>query len=212
MMQDKPVKSHFSLGEEIAHSISHGVMAIFSLIATLFMLLRSDGDGMRIVSSLFFGLSMVLLYTMSCLYHAFIKRAKRVFERMDHLAIYILIGGTFVPFLLVVIGGTLGWVLFIVQWSLIIVGVVFKSIWVKKYVKLHVLLFLLMGWSAIFFIRPLYVYSPEAFFWVLAGGVSYSVGTLFFVNDWFKYHHFVWHIFVLLGSIFHFVAIYGYIL
>ena len=211
-----------TLGEEIANAISHGVMAIFGIVAMILLLIKST-TGPEIASSIIFGFGIILLYTMSTLYHALPRgKAKDLFQRFDHLSIYILIGGTFAPVLLLLEGLrkpilgiegflSIGLGLFIIQWILIAIGVVFKSIWIKKFMKLHVFLYLLMGWSALIFARVLIEESGGAFTFILLGGLAYSLGVIFYSLGRIKYFHFIWHIFTALGTILQFVAIYNYL-
>ncbi|MDY0278117.1 MAG: hemolysin III family protein [Acholeplasma sp.] len=212
-----------TLGEEIANSVSHGVMAIFGLVAMILLITKSD-TVTEVISSIIFGLSIIMLYTMSTLYHALpTGKAKNVFRRFDHLSIYVLIGGTFAPALLLLPGlqkplfgieGMLstGLTLFIIQWTLITIGVVFKSIWIKKFMKMHVFLFLMMGWSALAFMGILLETSQPAFWLILSGGIAYSIGIVFFAFPKIKYFHFIWHLFTITGTIIQFIAVYGYIL
>ncbi len=210
-----------TVGEEIANAISHGLMAIFGIVALVLMLIKSDTT-IEVVSAIIFGFGIINLYTMSTIYHAlFHPTAKGVFQRFDHLSIYILIGGTFAPPLLLlpamqepifgIDGLGLGPVLFIVQWILIGIGVVFKSIWIKKFAKVHLFLYLAMGWSGLVFIQQLFAYQPAAFYLVLGGGIAYSVGVAFYIFPKIKYFHFVWHIFTSLGTVLQFIAIYVYL-
>ncbi len=211
-----------TIGEEIANAVSHGVMAIFGIVALILLLVKSNTT-LEVISAIIFGYGIIMLYTMSTLYHAlFHQTAKGVFKRFDHLSIYILIGGTFAPALLLLpdlqtplfgIEGMIGTgpVLFIIQWILITLGVVFKSIWIKKFARLHVFLYLAMGWSALVFIQALLNYDPRAFVLVLLGGIAYSVGVIFYAIDKVKFFHFVWHIFTGIGTILQFVAIYVYL-
>jgi hemolysin III len=212
-----------TLGEEIANAISHGLMAIFGIVAIILLIIRSQTN-IEYFASIIFGTGIILLYTMSTLYHALAnKTAKSVFQRFDHLSIYILIGGTFAPALLLLpdlqkplfnIDGMLGLgpTLFIIQWVLIVIGVVFKSIWIKKFAKLHVFLYLAMGWSALIFIQALMNYDQNAFILVFLGGVSYTIGVVFYALGKIKYFHFIWHLFTSLGTILQFFAVYTYIL
>lgn len=214
-------KRNQTVGEEIANSVSHGVMAIFGIVALILLLVKST-SGWMVTSSLIFGLSMIMLYLMSTLYHSLaFTKAKTLFKTFDHLSIYILIGGTFAPALLLLpslreatfLGlPNKGLVLFIIQWILIIIGIVFKSIWVKKYSKIHTVLFLLLGWSAVIFIADLYAYSQGAFWFILLGGVAYSIGVIFYALSRVKYFHFIWHLWVALGTILQFIAIYGFLM
>lgn len=224
MKREKQVKRVQTIGEEIANSISHGLMALFGIYALIALLLKSD-NGWKVASSLIFGLSIIILYSMSTLYHALaFTRSKNLFKRFDHLSIYLLIGGTFAPNLLLLpslrenpmfgIDGFLdkGLFLFICQWVLIIFGVVIKSIWVKKYQALHVAIFLLIGWSGLYFIVDLYHFEPAAMYLILFGGVSYSIGVIFYSLSSKKYFHFIWHIWVALGTVLQFLAIYTYLM
>ncbi|PKK98063.1 MAG: hypothetical protein CVV57_09030 [Tenericutes bacterium HGW-Tenericutes-2] len=210
-----------TLGEEIANAVSHGVMAIFGIVALILLLIKSD-RAVEVTAAIIFGFGIINLYTMSTLYHAlFHAGAKNLFQRFDHLSIYILIGGTFAPALLLlpelqrplfgISGLGLGPVLFIVQWSLILVGVIFKSIWIRRYAKLHLFIYLAMGWSALIFVQQLFAYQPAAFFLVFGGGLAYSIGVAFYVFPKIKYFHFIWHIFTSIGTILQFVAIYVYL-
>ncbi len=210
-----------TLGEEIANAVSHGLMAIFGIVALILLLIKAETT-MHIFAAIIFGFGIINLYTMSTLYHAlFHPTAKNVFQRFDHLSIYILIGGTFAPALLLIPelqrplfgieGIGLGPVLFIIQWTLIATGVVFKSIWIKKFAKLHLFLYLAMGWSALIFIQQLLAYSPGAFWFVLLGGVAYTIGVGFYIFPKIKYFHFIWHIFTGIGTVLQFIAIYGYL-
>lgn len=210
-----------TLGEEIANAISHGIMAIFGIVALILLLIKADTT-IEVTSAIIFGFGMINLYTMSTIYHAlFHVKAKSVFQRFDHLSIYILIGGTFAPALLLlpelqeplwgIRGLGLGPILFIIQWILILIGIVFKSIWIKKFAKLHVFIYLAIGWSALIFAQQLLAYQAAAFWLVFAGGVAYSIGVVFYAFPKIKYFHFVWHIFTSIGTVLQFIAIYGYL-
>ena len=210
-----------TLGEEIANAISHGVMAIFGIVALILLIIKADST-IEITAAIIFGFGIINLYTMSTIYHAlFHPTAKSVFQRFDHISIYILIGGTFAPALLLlpelqnplfgISGLGLGPVLFIIQWILILIGVVFKSIWIKKFAKLHVFIYLAIGWSALIFAQQLIAYEAKAFWLVFAGGVSYSIGVIFYAFPKIKYFHFVWHIFTGIGTVLQFIAIYSYL-
>jgi hemolysin III len=210
-----------TLGEEIANAISHGLMAIFGIVALILLLIKADRT-IEVTAAIIFGFGIINLYTMSTIYHAlFHPRAKSVFQRFDHLSIYILIGGTFAPALLLlpelqeplfgISGLGLGPVLFMVQWLLILIGVIFKSIWIKKFAKLHVFIYLAIGWSALIFAQQLLAYQAAAFWLVFAGGVAYSVGVIFYAFPKIKYFHFIWHIFTGIGTVLQFIAIYGYL-
>ena len=208
-----------TIGEEIANAISHGVMGLFGLIALILLLIRSNSIR-EYAGAILFGGSIMLLYIMSTLYHSLTHpKAKSVFKRMDHISIYILIGGTFAPALLLIptlqepfLGPlSLGILMLVIQWVLIIIGTVFKAIWIKRFSSIHVVIYLLMGWSSLIFVGALFNYSQQAFIFVLLGGVAYSLGVIFYALSKYKYFHFIWHIWTAFATILQFIAIYGYL-
>lgn len=208
-----------TIGEEIANAISHGIMGIFGIVALILLILRSNTIR-EYAGAILFGGSITLLYIMSTLYHALTnKKAKSVFKRMDHISIYVLIGGTFAPALLLIpdlqtpfLGPmSLGVLLLTIQWILIIIGTVFKAIWIKRFSTIHVIIYLLMGWSSLIFVGALFNYSPNAFIFVLLGGIAYSLGVIFYAFSKVKYFHFIWHLWTALATILQFIAIYGYL-
>lgn len=220
---EKTRKRPQSIGEEIANAVSHGVMAVFGIVA-LVLLISKQNSIRGLISALIFGLSIFILFLMSTLYHALsFTKARGIFKRFDHLSIFILIGGTFAPALLLLptikdpflgVPWMLekGLTLFIIQWILITIGIVFKSIWVYKFQKFHFVIYLLLGWSSLTFIIELYSFSIPAFWLILAGGIAYSAGTIFYAFSKVKYFHFVWHIFVNIGAMLQFFAVYLYII
>jgi len=210
-----------SLGEEIANAVSHGVMGLFGFIA-LFLLLEKSHSTNEYVGTVLFAGSIILLYIMSTLYHALTNiTAKSVFKRMDHISIYILIGGSFAPALLLLPELQKGFLnsefisvgvfLLIIQWILILIGTIFKAIWIKKFKSIHLIIYLLMGWSSLIFVESLFNYSQEAFFFVLFGGISYSLGVFFYKFSNVKYFHFIWHLWTALATILQFIGIYNYL-
>jgi len=207
------VKKYFTVGEEISHSIVHGIGALLSIAALVLLVVKADTP-IEDISVAIFASAAIILYLMSCLYHAFGKGiTKDIFERFDHISIFILIAATYTPFCLISIGGTKGWVLFSIQWGLVLFGIVFKSIWIHKYVLLSTLIYLLMGWSVIFFFQDLVSgLQPIGFYYLILGGIAYSVGVIFYIFPLFKFHHTVWHLFVIIGTFLHFLCIYSYLL
>lgn len=201
-----------TLGEEIGNAITHGGMFIAGIVLIVMMLIKSD-EASEYVGSAIFGSAIMLLYLMSCLFHAFKNDStvKNVFQRFDHLSIYVLIGGTFAPLLLCVVEWPMGLVFFIIQWSLITVGVVLKAINTQKHHKVHIGLYLAIGWSGLLFVPQLYAFEPNLCFLILAGGLVYSGGILFYTAR-FDFAHVVWHFFCIGGTFLHFLAIYLYIL
>lgn len=209
------VRKKFSTGEEIANAVTHGLGVLLGIVALIIIAIKGVEihDVLYTVSMMVYSVSTIILYASSMLYHAFKEgRAKNLFERLDHLSIYILIAGSYTPLCLIAIGGTKGIIICAIQWALAIVGIVFKAIWIDKFVKIHVLIYLIMGWTITIFIRSIFKsMSFMGFSLLLAGGMSYSIGVLFYVFNWFKYHHLVWHLFVLAGSVFIFFSIYLYV-
>jgi hemolysin III len=208
-------RAHDSLGEEIAHSVTHGVGAALATLGLVLLVVRAvhTGDPWRVVSFAIFGGTMILLYTASTLYHALVPpRARRVFKILDHCAIYLLIAGTDTPFLLVSLRGPLGWSLSGVVWGLAAGGIVFKAFSAGRY-RLHsTLLYLGMGWLSVAAIKGLWATVPAGgLWWLLGGGLAYSAGTVFYLWRGMRYHHAVWHVFVLAGSVCHFWAVYAYL-
>lgn len=198
-----------SLGELIANAVSHGVGFLLSVTALILLLVRSDGTP-EIISSLVFGISLMLLYISSTLFHSFPEKMKRVFtvfQRLDHSSIFLLIAGTYTPFLILVVNNTKGYILLAVLWVITIVGIVFKSIWIDKFKFIHLIIYLFMGWSVLFVFHDFVNNSGDAFLFVLLGGISYTAGVAFYIAR-FKYSHFIWHLFVLGGTVMHFIAVY----
>ncbi len=203
-------------GEEIANSISHGVGVLAAIAITPFLIVKAIPLGAAAITGVsIFGATMIVLYLASTLYHAFPhSKTKRVFRIFDHSAIFLLIAGTYTPFTLTVLPGVWGWTLLGIVWSLAVVGVVLKSVRNVGTSKLSIALYLGMGWLAVLAAKPIYESLPSwGLFWLLAGGVMYSVGVLFFAYDHrVRYNHFIWHLFVLAGTSCHVVAVLGYAL
>jgi hemolysin III len=202
-----------SLGEEIANSVTHGVGALASLVALPFLVLAGLPHGASVVAgNVVFGASLFLLYLSSTIYHSLARnRAKRVFRIIDHSAIYILIAGTYTPFSLGVLRGAWGWSLFGVVWGLAVLGVTVTSAVGVKFPRLSVAVYILMGWMIVVAVKPLITHLPPAgLAWLAAGGLAYTGGTVFYGWGRLRYHHAIWHLFVLTGSICHFVAVIRY--
>lgn len=210
-----PPKRPFTVGEEIANSVTHGLGAVLSTAGLVLLVLRAvaGGDPWRIVSVTIFGATLVLLYTTSTLYHALTpERAKSIFNVLDHAFIYLLIAGSYTPFLLVSLRGPWGWSLFGVVWGLAIAGGVFKVWFTGRFRLVSTLLYIGLGWLCVIAIKPMLAnVPPEGLVWLLAGGVAYTGGSFFYLWRKMRYHHAIWHVFVLIGSFCHFVAIYGYL-
>ncbi len=204
-----------SFGEEIANSISHGFGLLAALVGTPVLVTAATqrGDVAGIVGASVFATTMVLLYLTSTLYHLLPDNsAKRVFQVLDHGAIYLLIAGTYTPFTLGVLHGTWGWTLFGLVWGMALTGIVLKAVGGVRYPRLSTYMYLVMGWLALIAAKPLWLHVPMwGLFWLLAGGVAYTVGVVFFVIDErVRYSHFVWHLFVIAGTSCHFIAVLRY--
>jgi len=203
-----------STGEEIANAISHGLGALGSIAAVPILIIfqKDDHDTIDLVAALVFAVSMMLLYLASTLYHALPEgRGKRVFQTLDHTAIFLLIAGTYTPFALGILRGPWGWSLFGLIWGLAISGIVLEVTGKLKSGKISNTLYLAMGWSALLVVKPLILnMALPGLMLLLGGGISYSLGVYFYAKDQKSYFHFVWHIFVVGGSVSHFLAILWY--
>jgi hemolysin III len=205
----------YSIREEIANAISHGIGALLSIVALILLIVQANlyGDPWHIISFSIYGASMVILYLCSTLLHSIQHRkTKDIFEILDHSAIYLLIAGSYTPFMLVTIRGPLGWSLFSVVWVLAIIGIVLKCFFVKRFIRISTLCYILMGWLIILVIKPLYDnLSFNGIVWLVAGGLLYTFGSLFYVWRKVPYHHAIWHVFVLAGTFAHFICIRFYV-
>ena len=208
---------NYTLGEELVSSISHGLGAAFGIVALVLCVVKSveSGSGISVVSSALYGSMMIILYTMSTIYHA-LKRnaAKRVFRVFDHCSIYLLIAGTYIPIVLVAIGGAWGWSFFGVIVGTAILGIVFNAIDVERFKKFSVVCYIAMGWVIVIGFRPLAnSIDRNGITLLLAGGVVYTLGAILYgLGKKAKYLHSIWHFFVLGGSALHFAMIYLYVL
>ena len=203
-----------TLGEEIANSVSHGIGLLAALIAFPILVgsAFNRGDLAGTVGASVFATTMVLLYPASTLFHALPpNRAKRVFQILDHSAIYLLIAGTYTPFTLGVLRGVWGWTLFGLVWGLAVIGTVFKTLGGVRYTTFSTWVYLAMGWLVLIAIEPVWTLVPKwGLFWLVAGGIAYTAGTVFFMAERIRYFHFVWHLFVVLGTACHFIAVLWY--
>jgi hemolysin III len=207
---------HASRAEEIANAVTHGIGAVLFAVgaAILITLAAVRGDAWVVVSCSVFAASLVFFYTVSTLYHAFRgPRAKGVFRRLDHAAIFLVIAGSYTPFLLVSLHGAWGWSLFGLVWTLAVLGIVFKSLWTGKLPVLSTALYVVMGWCIVVAWKPLTAaVAPAGVAWLAAGGVIYTAGVAFYALDRkLRWAHPVWHVFVLAGSACHYVSILFYV-
>lgn len=206
----------YSLAEEIANSLSHGAGVLLGIIALLMLVLKSVqmDDTLRVVAVTVYGSSIIVLFLASTLYHAIpVPRAKRVLKLVDHCAIYLLIAGTYTPFLLLTLGNTFGAVLMVVIWGLAVGGIVFKVFFLHRFHNLSLALYLGMGWLAVLASYELLANLPGlGIALLLGGGILYSLGTIFYKVDRIPFNHAIWHLFVLAACVCHFLAVYFYVL
>jgi hemolysin III len=205
-------KHAYPIREEIANSVTHGLGLLASVVGAAILIALAAGHGgtLYLVSVGIYGISLVALYAASTLYHSFRRpRVKRILKVVDHCAIYLLIAGTYTPFALITLRGERGWMLFGLVWTLAFAGILYKLFFIGRYPRFSTLMYLLMGWLALAVIQPLMtLLTGGAIALLLAGGVAYTAGTLFFhAEARLPYAHAVWHLFVLAGSVCHYFAI-----
>ncbi|EMI11183.1 PAQR family membrane homeostasis protein TrhA [Anoxybacillus gonensis] len=202
----------FTKEEEIVHAITHGIGALFSIAALVVLTVFASlhGNAWHIVSFTLFGTTMLILYLSSTIVHALPEeRWKRIFEIFDHSAIYFFIAGTYTPFLFLAVKGAIGWTLFGIVWGLALIGTVFKCFFVNRFLYTSTMIYVVMGWLIVFAWQPLVSgLSREGVVYLVSGGILYTIGALFYVWRGFKFHHAVWHMFVLGGSVAHFFAVF----
>ena len=202
--------------EEFANTITHGFGLALSVAAFIILVVLASfkGDFWYVLSSLIYGFSLITLYAASTFYHsAVLPRQKKILQIVDHCCIYLLIAGSYTPFTLIVLRSGIGQNLFIFVWAFALGGILLKLIFGDRYPIISTLSYILMGWIGLIAVQPLFAalgFAPIAL--IIAGGIAYSVGVIFFAWHSLKHHHAVWHIFVLLGSIFHFLAIAIYVI
>lgn len=206
----------YTFKEEIANSITHGIGVVFGIVGLIFLLLKAvayQADTTTYISMTVYGISIILLFTASTLYHSIPnKRARRALKTFDHCAIYLLIAGTYTPFLLVSLRTPLAVGLMAIIWLIALLGVIFKLVFVYRFEKLSLVTYLTMGWLSLIVIYQLAMHLDITGLVLLAvGGVIYSLGVIFYVSKRIQYNHAIWHIFVLAGCICHYLAIYYYV-
>ena len=202
----------YTIGEEIANSITHGIGAGFSIVGLTVLIIFAafKNSSLHIVSFSIYGATLVLLYLASTLYHSIQHpTAKRILQRIDHAAIYLLIAGTYTPFLLVSLRNAWGWTLLVVIWGLAILGIAYKLLFLEYYEKISALGYVLMGWLCLIAGRQLLTNLPtEILIWIAAGGVIYTAGITFLLLRRIPFRHTIWHVFVLAGSLCHYYAVF----
>ena len=215
-MTQTAINKRYTLGEEIFNSVTHGIGGGLSIAGTVVLIVFAAiySNAWGVVSCSVFGASLIILYTMSTLYHAITNpRAKKFFRIMDHNTIFFLIAGTYTPITLVPLRGALGWVLFGIIWAAAIIGIVFTSINLEKFRKPSVVCYILMGWAIIFAVKPMLDKVNALSLWfILIGGLFYTAGIIFYVHKKKRYFHSIWHLFTIAGSIFHYFAVLMFII
>ncbi len=207
----------YSIGHEIANAVTHGIGGALSVagLTLLVTMAALFGDVWRIVSCAIYGSTLVILYIASTLYHAIHnEKAKFVFKNIDHASIFLLIAGTYTPFTLVSLRekSQSGWTLFIIIWVLALIGVIQKALFPRNMKNLGVIVYILMGWLCLFAIGDIRnAIGTHGLLWLFAGGLSYTLGVIFYAWDKLPFNHAIWHLFVLAGSLFHFFAIWFYV-
>ncbi len=213
MMTDVKKFNNQSLGEEISNAISHGLGAVLSVVGTIMMIVQAcinHKPAITIVSVSIFGASLILLYLTSCLYHSLkVNRGKKVFQILDHCMIFVLIVGTYTPICLSIISGWVGWTVWGINMGCTVLGITFNAIDLKRWHKASLVLYIIMGWSIVIATGVVIRVIPwQGLVLLLIGGLFYTAGVIFYRATKPKYMHFIWHLFVLAGSIPHFIFIY----
>ena len=213
-MKDKI--TYYETKEERINIISHALGLVLSIIALILLLVYTPdyGETKKLVSFAIYGASLIILYSASTFYHYAQKpELRKKLNIFDHAAIYVLIAGTYTPFCLVVLPKKTGWIIFGISWSIAIAGIVFKLFFTGRFEKLSTTMYVVMGWIIIFAVKPLMENLPaNGLWWLLAGGIFYTAGAILYSLNRIKYNHAVFHIFVLLGSFSHFLAVFFYVL
>lgn len=203
-----------NIKEEIVNAITHGLGFMLSIPALILLIVTGaqNNSALQITTFSIFGATLILLFLMSTLLHSMPEKYKRIFAILDHSSIYILIAGTYTPFVLIAIGGTLGIVLLCIIWALAIGGVVFKCLFIDRFQVLSLTLYIGMGWLIVFAIKPLYTFLQfDGFMMLLSGGVLFTVGAIFYAWRSLPYNHAIWHLFVLAGCGAMFTTVYTYL-
>ena len=201
--------------EEALNSASHSIAAAASVVGFVLLIINSNNQKLMLFCSIIYGLSLILLYTSSALYHGIKnQKIKYIFRIVDHCSIFILIAGTYTPILLISINGITGWWFFGIQWGLVLTGFLFKFFFTGRFESISIFIYLIMGWMIVFKWTDLTnTISDSAFNLLLTGGIIYTVGIFFYLFDSkIKYFHFVWHLFTITGSTLHYIAIYKYVI
>ena len=215
-MSEKQKVKYYSPLEEKINVVSHAVGLVLSVLGIFLLVMHAalNGSALHIVSFAVYGVSLIVLYAASTFYHSAKRPELRSHLRVvDHASIYVLIAGTYTPFALITLNGELGWLVFGLSWGLAIAGVVLKLFFIGKFSLISTLMYVFMGWMIVFFINPLMdALSSDGVIWLVAGGISYTVGAILYSIKKIKFNHAIFHLFVLVGSFSHFVSIYIYVI
>ena len=206
--------SRYSIMEEIANAATHGLGALLAVAGTVLLLLKTTGDPWKVVSASIYGASMIILFTMSCLYHALANpKAKAVRRICDHATIYLLIAGTYTTFTLVAVRGGVGWTIFGVVWGAAIFGIILNAISIERFKVVSMICYIASGWCVIAAIGPLIkVMEPAGILLLVSGGVAYTAGLVFYALKNIRYMHSIWHLFVFAGAALHYLCILFYVM
>jgi len=208
--------NEYTLTEEIWHAVTHGVGLVLSITALTIMVAYSSqtGSALSVFASVLFGVTLIILYGASTLYHAITyHELKKRFQQFDHASIYLLIAGSYTHVTLLKLGGVLGYSIFAFVWSVALIGIFLKFAYPGRFEKLSLVLYLLLGWLIVIAIKPLFeVMAPGGLWLLLAGGLFYTVGVIFYVWDTLPFNHAIWHLFVMGGSVSHFFMVLLYVI
>ena len=208
--------TYYNSTEEKLNVITHFIGLLLSITALVLLIVHAsyNGNARHIVSFTIFGASLILLYSASTIYHYVQKpELRRKLNILDHASIYVLIAGTYTPFTLVTLKGALGWTIFGITWGIALIGIFFKLFYTGRFDKISTIAYVAMGWIIIFAIKPLIDMLPiNGLYWLFAGGIFYTVGAILYSIKKVPYNHAIFHVFVLLGSFSHFMAVYFYVL
>jgi len=207
--------NHFSLAEEIWHAVTHGIGFVLSIaaLALLVSFATLSSSALHITAAAIYGASLIVMYGSSTLYHALTHtKAKQLFQKFDHSAIYFLIAGTYTPVTLIAMGDNWGWGIFAFEWALALIGISLKFLYPGRFETLSLIFYVVMGWIIVIAMDSLSANVADGGIWLLvAGGLSYTFGVIFYIKDHKPYYHAIWHLFVLGGSIFHYFMILLYV-
>ena len=215
-MDNKLKRKFYTIGEEIANSVTHGLGALLAIAACVVLIVFASikGGALRVVSASIYGSSLIIMFTMSTLYHALTnEKAKNVFRIFDHTSIFLLIAGTYTPFTLITLKGKLGWTVFGIVWSISVVGIILNAISIEKFKRFSMVLYIAMGWCVLFIASKLIQQIDiNGLLFLLIGGILYTVGVIFYKLKKIHYMHSIWHLFVLAGAIMHYFCIQLYVI